>query len=482
MFKTKEQYKAELRAMRPNVFKNGHFIEDITTDPATSKLVELEGHAYDLLQDPEYDPILKVKSSLSGKEVVRWNALNVDGAASLKAVSDLKRLMFNKVGTCMAGVCVGQNIMNVLWATTYDVDKAHGTDYHERLKKWILDNEDKSYKLAGALTDAKGDRSKNAGSQENLDANVHIKEYREDGIVVSGTKVMIAHAAACHEIFVSPGTGYKEPDRDFAVAFVVPRDIEGLTIVQTDASEGRLGWDDMQYGDQCSYLIFEDCFVPKERVFLAGEYEFSGACISNFVGNYRACIGGCVAGQADVMIGSAMLMARSNGLSTKVVKDKLMDMTLIGETTYGLGLGAICAGYQHESGVFFADPRLACVNKCYEAKNYSELRRLLQDVSGGIAETGCFPNYTDCTDPVIGPKVMKAIKANPNLSAETRARSARLAEWFIRAGGVVAFIHGGGSPDGAKLVINATSPYEKYQQLAVDIAGITENVEDPQKK
>ncbi|SFP79762.1 hypothetical protein SAMN05216343_1151, partial [Oscillibacter sp. PC13] len=28
-FKTREGYYADLRAMRPNVFKNGHFIEDL---------------------------------------------------------------------------------------------------------------------------------------------------------------------------------------------------------------------------------------------------------------------------------------------------------------------------------------------------------------------------------------------------------------------------------------------------------------------
>jgi len=480
-FKTREDYYNDLRAMRPNVFKNGKFIEDLVTDPATKALVENEARAYDLLQDPQYDHLLKATSSLSGKEIVRWMSLNTEGAESLKKSVEMKRFFFNQVGTCMAGICVGHNIMNVLWSVTYDIDQEQGTNYHERLKNWILNTEDKDYKVAGALTDAKGDRSKSAGQQENLDANVHIKEVRPDGIVVSGTKTMIAHAAVCQEIFVSPGTGYKEMDKDFAVAFAVPRDIEGLTIVQTDASEGRLGWDDMKYGDQSSYLIFEDCFIPNERVFLCGEYAHSGDAINRFVGNYRACIGSCVAGQGDVMIGAGMLMARANGLSTKVFKDKMMDMTIISETVWAIGLGAMLAGKNHPSGVFFADPKLACVNKAIAGKKYSEMRQILQDIGGGIAETGCLPNYTDCTDPVIGPKVMKAIKANPDVSSETRARAARLCEWFARAGGVLAFTHGGGSPDGAKLVIRATTPYEEYAKYAAHVAGITEEVADPKK-
>lgn len=481
-FKTREDYYKDLRAMRPNVFKNGKFIEDLVTDPATKGLVENEAKAYDMLHDSQYDDLLKAISSLSGKQIVRWCSLNTEGAESLKKSVEMKRLFFRKVGTCMAGICVGHNIMNVMWSVTYDIDKELGTDYHERLKRWILAAEDKCMKVAGALTDAKGDRSKSASQQPDPDVSVHIKEIRPDGIVVSGTKVMIAHAAVCQEIFVCPGVGYREAEKDYAVAFVVPRDIEGLTVVQTDASEGRQGWDDMKYADQSSYLIFEDCFIPNERVFMCGEYTHAGDVINRFVGNYRACIGSCVAGQCDIMIGAAMLMARSNGLSTKTFKEKLMDMTILGETVWGLGLGAIMAGTPHESGVFFADPTIACVNKAQAGRKYAEMRQLLQDIGGGIAETGCFPNYTDCTDPVIGPKVMKAIQANPAVSAETRARAARLSEWYARAGGLLAFTHGGGSPDAAKLVIRANTPYEKYAELAAEIAGITEKVEDPLRK
>ncbi|MBQ1406521.1 MAG: 4-hydroxyphenylacetate 3-hydroxylase [Eubacterium sp.] len=478
-FKTREGYYADLRAMRKNVYKNGHAIEDLVTDPATMRLVENEAYLYDALQDPEFDPILKETSSLTGNEIVRWISLNTEPDKLKKSV-EMKRFAFDHVGTCMAGICVGHNIMNVLWSVTYDIDKAKGTEYHKRLEKWIIETESKCYKVAGALTDAKGDRSKSAGQQDNPDASVHIKEIRPDGIVVSGAKVMIAHAAVCQEIFVGTGTGYKEADKDYAVSFVVPRDIEGLTIIQTDASEGREGWDDMKYGDQSSYLIFEDCFIPNERVFMCGEYEFSGSVIDRFVGNYRACIGSCVAGQGDVMTGAAVLMARANGLPMKKFKDKLINMTRISETVWGLGLGSIYAGYMHESGVWFADPTIACVNKIYAAENYAELRRLLQDIGGGIAETGCFPNYKDCMDPVLGPKIMKAISANPEVTPENRARAARLGEWYARAGGLLAFVHGGGSPDGCKLVINRNTPYEKYAQYAADIAGIDQTIKDPQ--
>lgn len=475
-FRTRKEYYQDLRSMRPNVFKNGAFIKDLVEDPATRGLVENEAYTYDLLQDPQYDSLLKAKSSFTGETVVRWHTL-MKTPWDLMANSQMKQFLFHKVGTCQAGTCVGWNCMNVMWAVTYDVDLTTGSNYHARLEAWIRNIEGKGLKIAGALTDAKGDRSKRMEQQANKDAAVHVTEIRKDGIVVNGVKTMIAHAAACHEIFVLPGTGYNEAEKDYAVSFVVPRDIEGLTLIQTNLAEGLEGWDDMKFGDQASYLIFEDCFIPNERVFLCGEYKYSGEAINHFVGNYRAGIGACVGGQGDIMIGASMLMQRVNGLSIKIIKDKLMDMTLINEQSVAIGLGAMLAGSEHASGVWFANKKMASSNKCFVANQYAQLRRICQEIGGGIVENGCFPNYRDCTDPIMGQKLMKAIQANQDYSGQTRARVARLNEWLVRGGGLLAFIHGGGSPDGAKLVVRGDTPLDEYAKYAADIASLEEEIQ-----
>jgi len=71
------------------------------------------------------------------------------------------------------------------------MDREKGTDYHERLKNWILGAEKKGLVVAGALTDAKGDRSRKPSQQKNRDTNLHISERREDGLIISGCKAMI---------------------------------------------------------------------------------------------------------------------------------------------------------------------------------------------------------------------------------------------------------------------------------------------------
>ena len=339
------------------------------------------------------------------------------------------------------------------------------------------------YRLA--LTDAKGNRRLKPHQQSDLDSNLRIVKTKKDGIVIRGAKLMICGTAASEEIFLLPGSVYREPDRDFALACVVPRDIEGLTIVETrrpsDERELSDGFDiPTETGITQAYLIFEDVFVPNERIFLAGEYQHTADIIGRFTATYRACIGACVAGQGDVMVGAAALIARANGLSTNVFREKTTQMEINNETTFAVGIGAIALGRQHPSGVWLADSLTAHANKIHVATLPYETKRLCQEIGGGIVETGCFPSYQDFTSPEYGHLIQKYIKAGAG-SAETRARIARLIEWLTLGAGVPGCMHGGGSPDGARMVVYASSPLEEYIGYARKVGLIDEDLPEPVK-
>ena len=323
--------------------------------------------------------------------------------------------------------------------------------------------------MAGALTDAKGDRSMRPSQQSNPDSNVHVKEVRSDGIVISGVKDDDLRRAASNEIFILPGSGYREEDQDYAVACVVPKDIEGLTVVETrrpsDSRELEKGWDIPETGITQAYLLFQDCFVPNERVFMCKEFKYSSKIIEYFTANYRACIGACVAGQGDVMIGAGALMARVNGLAAGTFANKMVEMAVNNETTYTMGIGAMALGKKGPGGTWVSDSLTAHANKVHVATLPYETKRICQDIGGGIVETGCFPSYEDFKNPVYGPTIEKAVKASDKFSAEARARAARLSEWLTLGAGVPGCMHGGGSPDGAKLVVRALTPVDQFAEL-----------------
>ncbi len=482
--KTRAEYLASLKRMRPNIFKFGEAIADVTAHPATRRVVESHARAYDAANDSATAPLFAAVSSLTEEKIHRHNSLMLS-AEDVISNSKFKREMYRLTGTCTGALCAGWNGMNTMWAVTHEVDKACGTDYHERLKKYVLKGQSEGLAIAGALTDAKGNRSLKASQQPDPDSNVHITEMNEKGIVLRGAKLMICGTAASNEIFLMPGTGYGEAEKDFAVSCAVPRDIEGLTIIETrrpsDSREMEEGFDiPTETGITQAYLLFEDVFVPKERIFLCKEYAYTGKVIQFFTALYRACIGACVAGQGDVMIGAGMLMARANGLSAKSFAGKFVEMAVNNETTFTMGVGAIALGGKHPSGVWIPDSLNSHANKVHVATLPYETKRLCQEIGGGIVETGCFPSYRDFNDPRYGKLIQKYLKAG-SCSPEARARAARLVEWLTLGAGVPGCMHGGGSPDGARLVVRALSPMEKYAEMARKLAGITEEIPEPAK-
>jgi len=148
------------------------------------------------------------------------------------------------------------------------------------------------------------------------------------------------------------------------------------------------------------------------------------------------------------------------------------------ETTFGMGIAASVMGKLHPSGVWIPDAKLANVNKVHVATLPYETKRLAQDIAGGIAETGCLPSSQDIRSPVYGELLQKYLKAGSD--GETRAKVARLIEWLTIGEGVPGCMHGGGSPDGAKLMINAVSEIESNIKLARKVAGLKE-VPGPEK-
>ena len=484
--KTRDDYLNSLRKMRPNIYKFGELIEDVTTHPATKRTVESHCLSFDASHDSELSDMYTTTSTFTGNKIHRWNSM-MQSSDDLIGNMKLKRQNYRRTGTCSGAVCVGWSAQNILWAVTQEIDNKYGTDYQKRLKKWILYAEENGLTSAGALTDAKGDRSLKPSQQSDPDVNLRIVETREDGIVIRGAKFMICGTAASQEIFLLPGGVYSEEDKDYALACVVPRDVEGLTIVEatrpsdlrdledTDASEVP------NTGITQGLLLFEDVFVSNERVFMCGEYEFTRQFIQYFSANYRACIGACVAGQGDVMVGVSTIMARANGLSSKTFMDKLITMSANNQVTYGLGAGACVLGTQHSSGTFVADYLTAHTNKVMVATLPYETKRLTQEIGGGIVETGCMPSAKDLAHSEYGDLLRRYYKAGSG-SGESRLKAARLSEWLTIGGGVPGCMHGGGSPDGAKLTIRFTTPFEEYVDYARNIMDIKEEIPEPQKK
>jgi len=66
--KTRKDYLQALRKLRPNIYKFGELIEDVTTHPATKRTVESHALNYDAANDPKLEDIYTATSIFSGEK------------------------------------------------------------------------------------------------------------------------------------------------------------------------------------------------------------------------------------------------------------------------------------------------------------------------------------------------------------------------------------------------------------------------------
>ena len=479
---TGEQYIESIRKMKMNVYMFGKKVDCPVDDPILRPSLNSVRMTYDLAQMPEYEDLMTVISPYTGKRINRFTHIHQSTGDLIKKVK-MQRLLGQKTAACFQR-CVGMDAFNAVFSTTFETDKAHGTHYHENFKKFMMYVQDNDLTVDGAMTDPKGDRSKAPHAQEDPDLFLHIVERRADGIVVRGAKAHQTGVLNSHEVIVMPTISMGPEDSDYAVSFAVPMDTPGITMIigrqscdtrKMEGSEMDVG--NSEFGGVEALTIFDNVFVPNDRIFLCGESEFAGMMVERFAGYHRQSYGGCKVGVGDVLIGAAAVAADYNGAAkASHVKDKLIEMTHLNETLYCCGIACSAEGHPTESGNYMIDLLLANVCKQNVTRFPYEIVRLAEDIAGGLMVTA--PGEADFRDEKLGPVIDKYLRGVSTVSTENRLRILRLIENLSLGTAAVGYrtesMHGAGSPQAQRIMIARQGNLAMKKELAKNLAHIKE--------
>ena len=479
---TGEQYIESIRKMNMQVYMFGKKVVNPVDDPILRPSLNSVRMTYDLAQKPEYQELMTVISPETGERINRFTHIH-RSTEDLKNKLKMQRLLGQQTASCFQR-CVGMDAFNSVYSTTYEVDQKYGTHYHENFKKFMLHVQGEDLTVDGAMTDPKGDRSKAPHAQEDPDLFLRVVERREDGIVVRGAKVHQTGILNSHEVIVMPTISMGPDDKDYAVSFAVPVDSKGIYMIigrqscDTRKREGsKMDVGNAEFGGVEALTIFDDVFVPNERIFLNGETEFAGMLVERFAGYHRQSYGGCKVGVGDVLIGAAALAADYNGAAkASHVKDKLIEMTHLNETLYCCGIACSAEGHPTASGNYLIDLLLANVCKQNVTRFPYEICRLAEDIAGGLVVTA--PSEADFRDEKLGPVIDKYLKGIAGVSTENRLRILRLIENLTLGTAAVGYrtesMHGAGSPQAQRIMIARQGNLEMKKLLAKKLAHISE--------
>lgn len=479
---TGENYIKSISDMNMEIWMFGEKVSSAVDNPILRPSLNSVKATYDLAEQPEYEDLMTATSHLTGEKINRFCHIHQSPDDLIKKVK-MQRLLGQKTAACFQR-CVGMDAMNALYSTTFECDEKHGTGYHKKFVEFLKCVQQNDWTVDGAMTDPKGDRGKDPSQQADPDLYLRVVEHREDGIVVRGAKAHQTGITNSHEVLVMPTVAMKPGEEDYAVSFSVPVDTDGIFMVvgrqSCDTRKLECSCMDVgncEFGGMEALVIFDDVFVPNDRIFLCGETDFSGMLVERFAGYHRQSYGGCKVGVGDVLIGAAALAADYNGAQkASHIKDKLIEMTHLNETLYSCGIACSSQGWETDSGSYMIDLLLANVCKQNITRFPYEITRLAEDIAGGLMVTA--PSEKDLRHEKIGPYVEKYLKGVEDITTEDRLKVLRLIENLTLGTAAVGYrtesMHGAGSPQAQRIMIARQGNLAQKKNLAKKIAKIEE--------
>ena len=458
-------YRESLRRLKPVVYVDGRLVPSVVDEPALQPGVNALAVSYDFALDDARAPLMRAVQTERYRTVSRTvnRMLHVnESAGDLLNKLEAVRILCQETGCAQR--YLAHDALNALAQVTARIDDARGsTEHRARFVEYLTHVQDNDLALGIAMTDAKGDRSRRPHQQANADAYVHVVERNGKGIVISGTKAIVTGAPYMHELLVMPGRQMGAADADFAVCCAVPVDAPGITIVARPA--GRPG-DKLEhgaalfsrrYGQSTGVVVFDQVFVPWERVFYAGEWEHSHALTHGYATHHRHSCIAARAGFGDLLIGAGALMCEANGFpdpgAVSSLREPMVELIKIVEGFYACGVAASVYGTRDEyAGNFMPEPVFANIGKLLLATQIYDMHRLAHEVSGGLIVT--LPGPDEDHNPATAATLAEVLRANPAVPYDKRIEVARFVEdltasyqagWYS-----VISLHGGGSPAAMK--------------------------------
>ena len=472
------EYIDSLRKLNPRIYYQGKKIKNVVKHPATAPHVRSAAMTYALANQKKYKDLATAISHLTGRRISRFTHVHQNMEDLVKKIK-LLRILGQKTGTCFQR-CVGFDGINSVYSVTYETDQKYGTDYFERFKKWLTYIQDENLMVVGAMTDPKGDRSKGPSEQNDPDQYVHVVDRKDDGVVIRGAKLHMTGAVNSHEILVMPTTALDEKAKEYAIVGAIPIDAPGVTLIfgrqasddrrdrreHIDVGKPRFG----VVGGE-AVIAFEDVFIPRERIFMDGEIDFTGTLVYRFAAHHRANYGGCKTGLMDVLTGAVSYLTQIQGTAKgSHIKDKITEMIHLCETLYSSSIACSAEGCPTPSGAYMVDTMLANVCKQNVTRFHFEVARLATDIAGGFIAT--MPSEYDLKSEDVGHIVKKYFAGVSEIPVKDRVKIGRLIEAMTGGTAMVESMHGAGSPQAQRIMILREGKLDEKIKLAKALAGI----------
>jgi aromatic ring hydroxylase len=198
---TSADYIESLRNRDLKVYLFGERVDEPVDHPVIRPSINAVAETYDLAErDPELGTAM---SPYTGTRINRFLHI-ATSPEDLVMQNKMQRRLGQLTGTCFQR-CVGMDAFNSLHSVTFEIDEAHGGDYHQRFIRFVTQAQQDGSVIGGAMTDVKGDTR----AREGGDIDVGNAKF-------SGQEAMVIF----DDVFIPNELIFMDGEYDFAAMLV----------------------------------------------------------------------------------------------------------------------------------------------------------------------------------------------------------------------------------------------------------------------
>ncbi|PWI41631.1 4-hydroxyphenylacetate 3-hydroxylase N-terminal domain-containing protein [Streptomyces sp. ICBB 8177] len=268
---TGDEYLESIRDGR-EIWAYGERVDDVTKHAAFRNTARMTARLYDALHDPERAPVLTAPTDTGNggftHRFFRVPRTAEDLVGDRDAIAAWARMSYGWLGRSpdyKAG-----------FLATLGIDPETYGDFAGNARRWYAEAQERVSFWNHAIINPPVDRAK--APDEVGDVFVHVERERDDGLIVSGAKVVATGSALTHYNFLAH-YGLPVRKREFALVCTLPMDAPGVKLIcrpSYSMTADRVGspFDyplSSRMDENDAIFVLDKVKVPWENVFVYGD-------------------------------------------------------------------------------------------------------------------------------------------------------------------------------------------------------------------
>jgi 4-hydroxybutyryl-CoA dehydratase/vinylacetyl-CoA-Delta-isomerase len=283
-------------------------------------------------------------------------------------------------------------------------------EYRDRLEAFLKRCRHDDLRTAAAIQDG---------------GELRVERRLPDGVVLKGAKQHVLGASVVHELCVVPAGRIPADDPDRAIACAVPVDSPGLKIISITTAPRAEDSRHFPISSEKSIpdctVLFDDVFVPWDRVFLDGEVEYSGALAETMGTWERARAAANLADEAELVYGLAQTIVEMNGVPTAThIMEKLSHMAVWASMCRAGWTAALAHAAKTDTGMVVPADNHVYATMAYGRGLFNTMVGYLHDMSGALLLT--VPTVADYLNPETHDYMEKYLRTMEGVTGEDRMK------------------------------------------------------------